>query len=528
MPWTSADAGSHTKKANTPEKKQRWASVANSVLESCLKSGGNQKECEAKAIRVANSKMELPTMSDFSWEEHNEVFGVGSKKDKSKPGGSNAGDYNKSDGPFCGPSGGAPKGTFPVGTLKRAKAALAYAHNAPNPEGIKQCVYRHWPQLKPKSKEKHMEKLNLPKSALYFQDDALVECQFSEQETTPKLKMIAYSGGMIKEHFYWGNLVIDIDGIKMSQKRIPVLREHDTSKPIAFTEDVVGRSFDGALQLVVDPEKTTFVDTEHSAEFIKLSRQGFPFQSSIYGKPQSITRFEKPTSIELNGRKFKNVNTVWNKCELKEVSVCVFGYDSKTQSSAFSETEEIEIETQEQTLTTESEVIDMTLDEFKEKYADLYNQIVELTEKATREAAEAKFADEKKTLEAQFAKEKAASEAKLQAQIDMLKETNVKRDVREFWDSALGDSKIPEHLWEKVEAMVQMKDFVKDGVFDFESFKKAALAEVKDWEDKGITFSVQGTGFSNRTSTGDVKTEEQLQAEDKAAIDTLLGYVKTK
>jgi hypothetical protein len=61
-------------------------------------------------------------------------------------GGSNAGKY-KTKGPFCGPSGGAPKGSFPVNTRKRAVAALAYARNAPNPAGIKKCVCRHWGDL---------------------------------------------------------------------------------------------------------------------------------------------------------------------------------------------------------------------------------------------------------------------------------------------------------------------------------------------------------------------------------------------
>jgi hypothetical protein len=67
-------------------------------------------------------------------------------KPQDKPGGSNVGKY-KTKGPFCGPSGGAPKGSYPVNTKKRAQAALAYARHAPNPAGIKKCVCRHWPDL---------------------------------------------------------------------------------------------------------------------------------------------------------------------------------------------------------------------------------------------------------------------------------------------------------------------------------------------------------------------------------------------
>jgi len=81
------------------------------------------------------------------------------EKMRQKPGGSNAGEYkNVSKGDFCGPAGGAPKGTYPVNTLKRGKSAIKLAHNAPNPEGIKACVYKKYPQLKKKSLMRNRKK----------------------------------------------------------------------------------------------------------------------------------------------------------------------------------------------------------------------------------------------------------------------------------------------------------------------------------------------------------------------------------
>ena len=60
-----------------------------------------------------------------------------------KRGGSSVGEYkNVSKKKFCGPSGGAPEGSYPVNTAKRCRAALSYARNAPNPAGIKSCVKR--------------------------------------------------------------------------------------------------------------------------------------------------------------------------------------------------------------------------------------------------------------------------------------------------------------------------------------------------------------------------------------------------
>lgn len=64
-----------------------------------------------------------------------------------RAGGSNVGKYNMNQ-TFAGPSGGAPKGSFPIGDIHHAKSALKLAHNAPNPAGIKAAVYRKYPSLK--------------------------------------------------------------------------------------------------------------------------------------------------------------------------------------------------------------------------------------------------------------------------------------------------------------------------------------------------------------------------------------------
>lgn len=71
------------------------------------------------------------------------------KQMKKKAGGSNVGKYKSvSKENFAGTAGGAPAGSYPMNTLKRAKAALAYARNAPNPGGIKKAVYKKYPALK--------------------------------------------------------------------------------------------------------------------------------------------------------------------------------------------------------------------------------------------------------------------------------------------------------------------------------------------------------------------------------------------
>jgi len=75
------------------------------------------------------------------------------EKAREKPGGSNVGKEKfasgaKRTGPYAGPSGGAPKGSYPIPDIGHAKAAIKLSGHAPNPAGIKSAVYRKYPELK--------------------------------------------------------------------------------------------------------------------------------------------------------------------------------------------------------------------------------------------------------------------------------------------------------------------------------------------------------------------------------------------
>lgn len=71
------------------------------------------------------------------------------EKMRSKKGSSSAGKY-KTVKPkeFAGASGGASKFSFPINSMARARNALARAHYAPNPSGIRAKVYKKYPELK--------------------------------------------------------------------------------------------------------------------------------------------------------------------------------------------------------------------------------------------------------------------------------------------------------------------------------------------------------------------------------------------
>jgi hypothetical protein len=67
---------------------------------------------------------------------------------KKKAGSSNVGKYKDvKSSEFAGAAGGSSKYSYPINTRKRAKAALSYARNAPNPSGIRKAVHRKYPDL---------------------------------------------------------------------------------------------------------------------------------------------------------------------------------------------------------------------------------------------------------------------------------------------------------------------------------------------------------------------------------------------
>lgn len=77
------------------------------------------------------------------------------EKMRERKGSSSTGKY-KTVAPkdFAGAAGGGSRYSFPINTLARARNALARAHYAENPEGIREKVYRKYPSLKKKKQER--------------------------------------------------------------------------------------------------------------------------------------------------------------------------------------------------------------------------------------------------------------------------------------------------------------------------------------------------------------------------------------
>ena len=362
-----------------------------------------------------------------------------------------------------------------------------------------------------------------------------------------KLKMTVYSGKVIKDHFWWGDLAIDLQGIKFNMSKYPVLENHNTDRRIAFTaKPIVDEN-----GISLDPDKTTFLDNEVSLTFQKDSTAGFPFQSSLYAKPSAIERISDGEKSEVNGFTFKGPGTIWRKCEFKEASVCMFGWDSQTVASAFSKDILTEVEFEEtggdagnntdtlnndtlnnetETLTTE-EVKAVDINMLSEKHPDLLKKIQD----DAVEAATSAFAIEKKTLVDKLAGVEAENTG-LGDKIMQLEKKDTLRDERErkasadaIWTRKLSESNIAEHLFDKIRSHVSHSKFMADGIFDVNAFSTAVDAEITDWETRGATTQVMGAGFTNKNSVDtEAQKQKQLAEQDDARANDLLKLAGQK
>ena len=366
----------------------------------------------------------------------------------------------------------------------------------------------------------------MPKAALHFMDHEGF-AQVKDQDGEDDFQMVAYSGGIIEDHWYWGNLSIDLAGMSFPKKQYPILENHETSKKIAFAKkpdtSMGAIKFNGAQ----------FVDTPESKEFRKLSKSGFPFEASIYASPTSVERLNKGEKAEVNGIVLKGPGTVWRKSTFKEASVCVFGYDTNTKSAAFASDEiEISLKTINNARSDQAdkqfneEVKEMNFEQLSKEHPELLAEIVtKTTDDVTKELSD-KFDKEKTDLEDKLAQERDGRSderkeskkeiAALQKSDAIRTEKELKSDAKEIWNEKLSESTIPDRLNDKVRNQVSHEDFIKDDQLDAEAFGKAVDAEIEDWESRGITSETSGFGVSVKEVEGE---SAKLKKEDQADED---------
>ncbi len=171
-----------------------------------------------------------------------------------------------------------------------------------------------------------------PRQACTFmRDDAVTFADNGDTDKGNRFNIVGYSGEVIANHWWWGNLAFDLDGLKFASKRTPVLDSHFTDRRLGFAtkQNVEGKvTFEGQ-----------FLSSASAQAFRNDVAEGFPMQASLYCPPSSVEYVKEGETSQVNGKKLKGPGAVFRKATIKEVSMCVFGADGRTSATAFSDSD---------------------------------------------------------------------------------------------------------------------------------------------------------------------------------------------
>jgi hypothetical protein len=170
---------------------------------------------------------------------------------------------------------------------------------------------------------------NADNKAFQFLSGELKNITDNENEKK-KFELVATKGDLIENHWYWGNLVFDLDNIKFAKAKIPSLQEHDVNKRVGYcTSFVVTQE-----GLIV---QGTFLKNKFGKEVSEEAAEDFPWEVSGYFEPSSVEVVTEPT--EVNGKMIdaspSNPLTIFKNITTKEVSFCTFGADDGTSAKVF-------------------------------------------------------------------------------------------------------------------------------------------------------------------------------------------------
>lgn len=151
-----------------------------------------------------------------------------------------------------------------------------------------------------------------------------------ENDTPRNFTGTAYSGGVIPQYGWFGDVVIDLSTMKTPTKPVFALINHDTNQRAGKCElSQVG----GKIEVLGTFSQSTSAGQQVAAEFA----EGAPWEFSV-GINAEFESFKKPKLVEVNGQSV-TVNGVFRNASVREVSFVPAGADPNTKAVAFQQQE---------------------------------------------------------------------------------------------------------------------------------------------------------------------------------------------
>ena len=155
-----------------------------------------------------------------------------------------------------------------------------------------------------------------------------------ENAKSAPVKIKARSGVAI-DHPYWGRIVHDFSGMKISKPRLPLDYNHEAGEIVGYANHFDYSSGD----LVATGAITPWQGTDRASEIIYKMREGVPYEASIFfgGDGIKLEKIPDGKAVEVNGMEFAGPGVVVREWPLRGIAICPYGADENTQSMAFAE-----------------------------------------------------------------------------------------------------------------------------------------------------------------------------------------------
>ncbi|MFW1746227.1 hypothetical protein ACG9XW_08395 [Acinetobacter guillouiae] len=172
------------------------------------------------------------------------------------------------------------------------------------------------------------EEKKIEQKVLQFKANPFEISVKTETSDLRKFNGIAYSGEPIQGHYYWGDVIFDLDSMQVDTP-LAALLDHDTGRRVGV---VTQFTKDNTSGLKVSGDLLT---NAYGQQVASDSDEGFPWQMSVYIDPASIEEVERG-QVVVNGRTLNAPITIFRGGRIREVSFCALGADDNTSAVAAS------------------------------------------------------------------------------------------------------------------------------------------------------------------------------------------------
>ncbi len=168
---------------------------------------------------------------------------------------------------------------------------------------------------------KHPSKLSLTATAA-------IDFQAADDGTPkrPTFKIHAYTGAVVNVGGFFTPVIVDLAGLKPSRPKLPILLDHDPSKPVGIAEPTIDASG-------VYLSGTITGDDDDAQKIVTHAKNGFEWQASIganIGREEFLKAGEKTT---VNNREVTGPLLIARESSLVETSFVAIGADQATSAS---------------------------------------------------------------------------------------------------------------------------------------------------------------------------------------------------